>query len=133
MRQKARELAGCVYRLTASAGFSCDYPLRDQIRRAAISVPSNIAEGFERGGRSEFVHFLSVAKGSAGEVRAQLYLALDQGYITEDDLESARLLAENAAAMISGLMRYLKRSPFKGDKFRATESSSPTATLNLKP
>ena len=74
--QKARELVDRVYRMTASGELARDFALRDQIRRAVLSIPSNIAEGFERGGRAEFLQFLSIAKGSAGEVRTQLYLAL---------------------------------------------------------
>ena len=77
----ARALTREVYQLTRDSKFLKDFGLRDQIRRAAISVMSNIAEGFERGGNQEFVQFLYVAKASCGEVRSQLYVALDQGYV----------------------------------------------------
>src|SRR5205807_9337640 len=80
--QKARELAREVYRHAKLAPFSKDFGLRDQIPRAAVSTMSNIAEGFERGGDKEFIQFLSPSKGSCGEVRSQLYVALDQQYIT---------------------------------------------------
>lgn len=131
--QKARELAGRVYALTGSPGFADDRALRDQMRRAAISIASNVAEGFERGGRGEFVQFLSVAKGSAGEVRAQLYLALDQRYITQTQFEESLAMTEATAAMLVGLMRYLKHSPIKGDKYKRTNGNSTAATLNVKP
>ena len=77
--QVARELTRSVYECSKSGSFAKDFALRDQIRRAAISVMSNIAEGFERGGNAEFIQFLSIAKGSAAEVETQLYVALDQG------------------------------------------------------
>ena len=79
--KKSRELVRAIYQATSLGAFSTDYGLRDQIRRASVSIMSNIAEGFEREGTKEFVQFLSIAKASAGEVRSQLYVALDQGYI----------------------------------------------------
>jgi four helix bundle protein len=83
--QKARDLTREIYTATRKDEFSKDFALKDQIRRAAISITSNIAEGFERDGSREFVQFLSHAKGSCGEVRSQLYLALDAGYLKEDE------------------------------------------------
>jgi four helix bundle protein len=77
--QKARELTKAVYKTLAD--YCKDYGFRDQIWRAAVSVMSNIAEGFERGTRQEFLNYLFIARGSAGEVRAQLYVALDAGYL----------------------------------------------------
>ena len=82
--KKARALTNEIYQATASGQFVRDFGLKDQIRRASVSVLSNIAEGFERGGDKEFLQFLAVAKGSCGEVRAQLYVALDQGYLSAD-------------------------------------------------
>ncbi len=82
--QKARLLTRRIYALTGEARFGRDFGLRDQSRRAAVSVMSNIAEGFERGGAAEFRHFLLIAKGSCGEVISQLYVALDIGYLQED-------------------------------------------------
>src|SRR6266705_1124364 len=83
--KKARELTKRVYRISRTSSFAKDLGLRDQIRRASVSVMSNIAEGYDRSGTGEFVQFLSTAKGSAAEVRCQLYVAADQGYIQEDD------------------------------------------------
>ena len=77
--QKARDLTKRIYSLTQQGGFERDYGLRDQIRRAAVSVMSNLAEGFDRAGRSEFHQFLVIAKGSSAEVRSHLYVALDVG------------------------------------------------------
>ena len=107
---KARELAKEVYLISNGESFSRDFGLRDQIRRASVSVVSNIAEGFERGGNNEFARFLTMAKGSSGEVRAQAYIALDQGYIDQDQARKLIALAEETSRMIAGLISYL-RSP----------------------
>jgi len=82
--------------------------LRDQIRRASISIVSNIAEGFERDGDKELLQFLSIAKDSCGEVRAQLYLALDRAYISNTHFEELRLKASELSRVISGLGPYLR-------------------------
>lgn len=82
--QKAKELSIAIYRVTAEGAFSKDYGLRDQIRRAAVSVMSNVAEGFERYSRQEFKQFLSIARGSVAEVRSQLHLARDLRYIEDE-------------------------------------------------
>ena len=88
--REARCLVKTVYDLTKESPFSKDFGLVDQIRRSAVSVLSNISEGFERDGSSEFIQFLSIAKGSVGEVKAQLVVALDQGYITADQNRKTR-------------------------------------------
>ena len=82
--QKARDLAKQIYFLTNKGPFSKNFGLRDQIRRASVSIMSNLAEGFDRGGRSEFHQFVVIAKGSCAEVRSQLYVALDVEYITKE-------------------------------------------------
>jgi four helix bundle protein len=79
----ASDLVNRIYRFSESGPFSKDFGLRDQIRRAAVSIMSNIAEGYERGGNQELLQFLSVAQGSCGEARCQLYIACDQGYISK--------------------------------------------------
>lgn len=116
--QKARELARAVYACSGTGAFAKDFVLRDQIRRAAVSIMSNIAEGFERTGSAEFAHFLAIAKGSAGEVEAQLYVALDQGYISKEEFESIRALTSSTKRLIAGLMNYLKQSNRKGQKHK---------------
>lgn len=79
---------------------------------------SNIAEGFERGSNTEFIQFLYIAKGSAGEVRTQLYASLDQGYITKEELQEGRDLCIDISGQLSGLIQYLKGSQLKGEKFK---------------
>jgi four helix bundle protein len=121
--KKGRALRQAVYKHTKSGAFAKDYSLKDQIRRAAQSVTSNIAEGFERGGNREFIQFLSGAKGSCGEVRDQLYTALDGGYLTEQEFQSLYSLAMETSRLISGFIRYLQETNLRGPKFKpmATE------------
>ena len=115
--KKSREITKHIYRVTKNTEFSKDYPLIKQIRRSAVSAMSNIAEGFERDGNREFINFLSIAKGSLGEVRAQLNVAKDQKYITEKEFRFLlNLLLENSRTL-SGFIAYLKRSGIKGRKF----------------
>jgi four helix bundle protein len=114
----ARRLTNEVYAVTCGPGFSKDFGLRDQIRRAAVSIMSNIAEGFERGGNQEFIQFLYIAKGSCGEVRAQLYVALDQGYIVQDRFNELFNSFKKLSSMLSSLIDYLKRSGMRGEKYK---------------
>lgn len=114
----ARELCQLIYSLSAKGAFQRDFALRDQIRRAAISSMSNIAEGFERGTKDEFIRFLSISKGSCGEVRSELYVALDQKYITPGEFHKAFLLTAKTAGMIHGFIQYLKRSKIAGQRYR---------------
>jgi len=114
--QRARELANGVYALTRSAPFAQDRSLADQIRRAAVSVLSNIAEGFERGTTPEFVQFLYIAKGSCGEVRAQLTLARDQQYVSDADGDRLVDLARRVSGMLSNLIAHIQGSRYRGEK-----------------
>jgi four helix bundle protein len=116
--QTAREMAREIYGCGGDSAFARDFGLRDQIRRAAVSVVSNIAEGFERGGDREFRQFLAQAKGSCGEVRAQLYVALDQGYLNQDKFDRLSALTVQIGRMLGGLMSYLKTSEYKGQKYK---------------
>ncbi|MBU0678113.1 MAG: four helix bundle protein [Verrucomicrobia bacterium] len=115
--QRAREMTRDIYRCVRKGHFARDFGLRDQICSAAVSVMSNIAEGFERGGDKEFIQFLSTAKGSCGEVRSQLYVAKDNGYISEVEFSQLTDMAKAISKMIAGLMKYLKRSQLKGSKY----------------
>ena len=103
--QKARALANHVYKATGRGDFSRDFGLRDQIQRAAVSVMSNIAEGFERGSPADFHCFLVIAKASCAEVRSQLYLALDIGYLQKDEFNKIMSLANETSRVIGGLRR----------------------------
>jgi four helix bundle protein len=116
--RKARELANAIYAATRQGEFARDYGLADQMRRASVSILSNIAEGFERGSYTEFIQFLYIAKGSCGEVRAQLYIARDQKYLPETEFQRCHALATEISRMISGLADHLKSSQQRGDKFR---------------
>ena len=105
--QRARGLTSRVYEVTGGDRFAGDWDLQRQIRRAAVSILSNIAEGFERGRKAEFAHFLAIAKGSCGEVRAQLYVALDQGYIDEETFMELQATADETGRIIAGLRNSL--------------------------
>jgi four helix bundle protein len=109
--QNARTLTNRVYEHTRQEPFSKDFGLRDQIRRAAVSVMSNIAEGFESRTQSIFVDHLGRARGSAGEVRAQLYVALDQDYLSETEFETTYDLVETTSRRLFRLLQYLKSQP----------------------
>ena len=106
--QLARELTQRVYRATRDGDFARDAALRNQIRRAAISITSNIAEGFERRTRAEFARFLDIAKASNAEVRSQLYVALDEGYLSADDFDALYELSSHVGAKLGALLRYLR-------------------------
>ena len=114
----AREVTRLIYDASATGNFNRDFALKDQIRRAAISIMSNIAEGFERGGDKEFTQFLAVAKGSCGEVRAQLYVAFDQKYVSREQFGLLNNKLAEIGRLISGLMKYLKQSDLRGNKFK---------------
>jgi len=101
--QKARELTKNIYKINRQGEFNKDFGLRDQIRRASVSIMSNVAEGFERGGRSEFHQFLVIAKGSCAELRSHLYVALDADYIDEQTFQRLYSLAEETKRIVSGL------------------------------
>jgi four helix bundle protein len=116
--QKARELAKTIYDVTAGGKLSRDFGLRDQMRRSAVSILSNIAEGFERGGDKEFIQFIAMAKGSSAEIRAQLYVGLDQGYIAQEVFDRISDFTIQISKMLSGLMKYLRTSHYKGSKFK---------------
>jgi four helix bundle protein len=107
--QKALQLTKAIYQTTSAGRFARDFGLRDQLRRAAVSIMSNIAEGFERGGDKEFRQFLTVAKGSAGEVRSQLYVALHIGYMSQVEFEDLKAQAGEVGRLLGGFIRYLRR------------------------
>jgi len=108
--QEARWLTKEVYSVSGEGHWGKDYALKDQIRRAAISIMSNIAEGFERRTDTDFARFLSMAKGSASEVKAQLYVALDQGYIDRDRFDALYEQCDKVSRYLGGFIRYLRNN-----------------------
>ena len=120
--KKGRELRKDIYKFSKRGEFARDYALKDQIRRAAISITSNIAEGFERGGNREFIQFLSNAKGSAGEVRDQLYVALDEEYMSASEFGVLQEKSLEVGRLIAGFMDYLSHSEIRGPKFRSSSN-----------
>jgi four helix bundle protein len=117
--KRARQLTREVYAVSGREAFARDFALRDQIRRASVSIMSNIAEGYERNGRKEFIQFLSMAKGSAGEVASQLFVAFDQGYLSETQFKHLQESTLDVARLVGGLMEYLRRTPIRGTKYRS--------------
>lgn len=115
--KKARELTKVIYAITRTGEFSRDFSLRDQVRSASVSIMSSIAEGFERGGDKEFRQFLSQAKGSTGEVRSQLYVALDADFILQPTFGELYQKTIDIGGLLTGFMRYLGSSEFKGKKY----------------
>ena len=108
--QKARIFNKRIYEVTDNEVFKKDYALTRQIRRASISISSNIAEGYERNTDKEFIYFLYIAKASAGEVRSQLYLALDLNYISKIEFDELFENVSDISKLISGFIKYLNKS-----------------------
>lgn len=106
--QKALELSDLIYKVTNKDKFSKDYGLKDQIRRASVSIVSNIAEGFERESNNQFIYFLVIAKGSAGELRSQIYIAKNQNYITQEEFELLNTKVIEVSKTIGGFVSYLR-------------------------
>jgi four helix bundle protein len=107
--QKARKLTADIYRVTSEGNFARDFGLKDQIRRAAVSSMSNLAEGFERGRPTEFHQFLSIAKGSCAELRTQLYVALDVGYLRDPTFKALMAQATEVGQILGGLRLSVER------------------------
>ncbi len=116
--KSAREVTKLIYAITSAEKFIRDFALCNQIRRASISIVSNIAEGFERNGDKEFLQFLAIAKASCGEVRAQMYIALDQNYVNEEQFVFITNKLNETSRMISGFIKYLQQSEMRGSKYK---------------
>ena len=130
--QDARQVVGAIYSASKPRVFQSDSCLRDQIRRAAISTMSNIAEGFDRGTRKEFIQFLNIAKGSNSEVRSQLCIALDQKYISEIEFNALQTTTLSLSKQLAAFIRYLEG--YAGDA-RVKPAGRPRAhaTSNQQP
>lgn len=120
--QKSRQLTREVYKVMKPCS---DYGFKDQIQRAAVSILSNIAEGFERGTKSEFLNYLYIAKGSAGEVRAQLYVALDAGYLNIETFKYLNGLAQDCSRLLQSFADKVKENTKQGLQFKQAEKLDP--------
>ncbi len=116
--QKARALTKAIYQVSQQGKFAKDYGLAGQIQRATVSIMSNIAEGFERGNRNEFHHFLVIAKSSCAEVRSQLYIALDIGYLDQVQFDQLISLAREVSRILGGLRASVDRQRKSQDNLR---------------
>ena len=113
--QQSRGLYNIIYKLIENNPLlAADFRFRDQLKASSGSVMDNIAEGFERNGRNEFIQFLSIAKGSVGEVKSQLHRAFDRNYITKERFDTLYTEADE----LGGFINYLNKSDFKGTKFK---------------
>ena len=115
--QASRLLAIEVFELFKNEKFAKDYSLKDQMNRSSGSIMDNIAEGFERGGKKEFIQFLYIAKGSAGELRSQIYRAKDREFIENDEFEKLLKKVEEASKQLMGFIQYLKNTEYKGNMY----------------
>jgi four helix bundle protein len=122
--QKGRKLRQELYACSRKGVFASDFALRDQIRRACISVTANIAEGFERGGTNEFIQFLGHSKGSCGEVRDHLYTALDEQYISQKQFDDLYAQCLEVSRLISGFITYLQQSGLRGVRFKGRDNAA---------
>ncbi len=116
--KEARRLSLVIFQYSQKDFFAKDFRFKDQIRAAAGSIMDNIAEGFERSSRLEFINFLSYSKGSCGEVKSQLYRTKDQQYISEEEFNESFIAYDKLASNIAGFISYLNQSEVKGQKFK---------------
>lgn len=122
--QLARQLAIKIYEQTRNGSLSKDYKLRDQMNAAAGSVMDNIAEGFGRGGRLEFIQFLSISNGSGNELQSQLYRCLDRQHVDQEIFSELYALTDIVCKKINGLIAYLNQSSVKGHKFNGRKTTN---------
>jgi four helix bundle protein len=126
--QKSRELANFIFDITDKLTFK-DYDLKRQIRRASISPMSNIAEGFDRGTRAELIDALFIAKGEVGEVRSQLYISFDQGYIDQETLQKGLSLTDECSRLIQSFSDKVKAGSHRGLQFKPSLKEDPLKGL----
>ncbi|MCB9364897.1 MAG: four helix bundle protein [Flavobacteriales bacterium] len=130
--QLAFQLSNDIYAVIKKTELETDYSLRNQIDRSSISISDNIAEGFERGGNKEFIHFLTIAKASCGEVRSQLYKVHSRSYIDEDKLTNLKEKSVLISKKIGAFISYLQKSDYKENKFKEEQTEYQPETRNLK-
>jgi four helix bundle protein len=116
--QEARNISKEIYIISKETDLKLDFRFKEQIKASAGSVMDNIAEGFERDGNLEFRQFLSIAKGSIGETRSQIYRLFDFGYISEEKFLELKTKCETLSSKIKGFINYLNKKDFKGNKFQ---------------
>jgi four helix bundle protein len=121
----SRELILKIYKITRINSFEEDIALKNQMRRASVSVLSNIAEGFERGSNAEFIQYLYISKGSCGEIRAQMTVALDLNYITQSIYDELTISCRRVSGMLANLVTHLKNSEYRGTKYRKIALKAP--------
>jgi len=119
--KKARELTREIYKALRDCR---DHGFKDQIQRASVSVMSNIAEGFERGTRAEFINYLFIAKGSCGEVRCQLYIALDNGYLNDETFKRLNSLSADCSVLIWRFIQSIKTANVAGLQYKKEKSKA---------
>jgi len=116
--QDARELCKLIRKLSMREPFNHDFRFRDQINSSSGSIMDNIADGFERNGKKEFIQFLSISKGSCGETRSQAYRAFDASFISQEDLNDLLDRTKKLSIKIGNFINYLKNSPYQGTKYK---------------
>ncbi len=119
--QKAKQLALLMYKITNNDKFSKDFGLKDQIRRASVSIVSNIAEGYGRGGNKEFMQFLYIANGSLNELYTQFIIAVELNYISKEESETILPQINDCFKLTGSFINYMKNSEYKGSKFKEPE------------
>ena len=130
--QKARVLTRMIYQITQQGAFAKDFGLSGQIQRAAVSIMSNIAEGFERSSLGEFHQFLSISKASCAELRSQLYVAFDAGYLTQNEFDQFFTLAREVSLIVGGLRASVEKQRKQSQIKNSSERQTPNSKFKIR-